>query len=188
MNYLSIATNLDKIKPSSKSYAHFSKGLSIRLSRRIQRRGVGRTMNRQSRPSWGLTSTFPGVFWPFPLYSNPKLQCFDPKSSNFCQFNPRNVIKTYPSQIIKSKRRILEAREEKKKPKNSSSRMSQAQEVPAPKVKYFSVLSFSQFLILLSWLNLGFLERWYNFMNLLNICSKPDYHVITQIIAWILEP
>ena len=55
-----------------------------------------------------------GSFWPFPLRLNPKLRRFDPKSSDFSQFKPRNIIKTYPSQIIKSKLRKLEAREEKK--------------------------------------------------------------------------
>ena len=53
-----------------------------------------------------------GSFWPFP--SRLKLRRFDPKSSNFSQFKPRNIIKTYPSQIIKSKIKKLEAREEKK--------------------------------------------------------------------------
>ena len=42
------------------------------------------------------------------------LRRFDPKSSYFSQFKPRNIIKTYPSQIIKSKHRNLGAREEKK--------------------------------------------------------------------------
>ena len=55
-----------------------------------------------------------GSFRPFPLRLKPKLCCFDPKSSDFSQFKPRNIIKTYPSQIIKSKHRKLEAREEKK--------------------------------------------------------------------------
>ena len=60
------------------------------------------------------------------------LRRFDPKSSDFSQFK-----KTYPSQIIKSKLRKLEARE--KKLKNPSSRKPQAPAVPAPKHKYFSV-------------------------------------------------
>ena len=63
------------------------------------------------------------------------LRRFDPKSSYFCQFKPRNITKTYPSQIIKSKIRKLEARKEKKL-KNPSSRTPQ---VPAPKLKYFFV-------------------------------------------------
>ena len=42
------------------------------------------------------------------------LHRFDPKSSDFSQFKPRNIIKTHPNQIIKSKLRKLEAREEKK--------------------------------------------------------------------------
>ena len=55
-----------------------------------------------------------GSFWPFSLRLNPKLRRFEPKSSDFSKFKPRNIIKTYPSQIIKSKLRNLEAREEKK--------------------------------------------------------------------------
>ena len=55
-----------------------------------------------------------GSFGPFPVCLNPKLRCFEPKSSDFSQFKPRNIIKTYPSQIIKSKHRKLEASEEKK--------------------------------------------------------------------------
>ena len=97
-----------------KSYAHFSKGLSNRPSWRTLRWGVGRMTDRQYWPLWGPTTTFPEVFLPFPLLLNPRLCHFDPKSTDFSQFKPRNIIKTYPSQIIKSKRRKLEAREEKK--------------------------------------------------------------------------
>ena len=79
-----------------------------------------------------------GSFWPFPLRLNLKLCRFDPKSSDFSQFKPRNIIKTYPSQIIKSKPRKLEAREEKKV-KNPSSKTPQVPAVPSPKPKYFSV-------------------------------------------------
>ena len=42
-----------------------------------------------------------GYFCHFPLCLNPKLHCFYPKSLDFSQFKPRNIIKTYPSQIIK---------------------------------------------------------------------------------------
>ena len=96
-----------------KIYSHFSKGLSNRLSRQTQRRGVGETTDYQSWPSFGPTTTFSGVCWPFPLQLNPKLCRFDPKSSDFSKFKLRNIIKTYLSQIIKSKHRKLEAREEK---------------------------------------------------------------------------
>ena len=78
-------------------------------------------------------------FLPFPLHLNPKLHRFGPKSSDFSLFKTRNIIKTYPSQIIKSKLRKLEAREEKKKLKNPSSIITQAPAVPASKLKYFSV-------------------------------------------------
>ena len=53
-----------------------------------------------------------GCLRSFPLCLNPNLRLFDLKSSYLTQFNPRNIIKTYPSQIIKSKHRKLEAREE----------------------------------------------------------------------------
>ena len=76
-----------------------------------------------------------GSFRPFLLRLNARLRLFDPKSSYFSQFKPINIIKTYPNQIIKSKLRKLEAREEKKL-KNPSSTMSQAPVVLAPKLKY----------------------------------------------------
>ena len=57
---------------------------------------------------------FQGSFWPFPLRLNHKVRCFDPKSSDFSQFKPTNIIKTYPSQIIKSKLRNIEERGDKK--------------------------------------------------------------------------
>ena len=66
------------------------------------------------------------------------LRRFDPKSSDFSQFKAKNMIKTYPGQIIKSKLRKLEAREEKKF-KKPNSRMPQAPAVPASKRKCFSV-------------------------------------------------
>ena len=66
----------------------------------------GRRLARQQLSQWS--------FGPFPLCLNPKLRVFDPKSSYFSHFKRRNIIKTYPSQIIKSKLRKLEAREEKK--------------------------------------------------------------------------
>ena len=50
-----------------------------------------------------------GSSGPFPLHLNPKLRLFDPKSSYFSQFKPRNIIKTHLSQIIKSKIQKLEA-------------------------------------------------------------------------------
>ena len=55
-----------------------------------------------------------GSFGLFPLRLNPNLLCFDPNLSYFSQFKPKNMIKTYQSQIIKPKLRKLEAREEKK--------------------------------------------------------------------------
>ena len=58
--------------------------------------------------------------------------------TDFSQFKTRNIIKTSPSQIIKSKLRKLEAREEKKL-KNPSSRTPKALAVPALNLKYFSV-------------------------------------------------
>ena len=79
-----------------------------------------------------------GSFWPFPLRLNAKLRCFDPESSDLYMFKRRNIMKTYSSQIIKSKLRKLEAREEKKL-KNPSSRTPQVPAVPAPKLKYFSM-------------------------------------------------
>ena len=50
---------------------------------------TGRSFVRQqpSQVSFGL----------FPLHLNPKLCLFDPKSSNFSQFKPRNIIKISPS-------------------------------------------------------------------------------------------
>ena len=66
------------------------------------------------------------------------LRRFDPKSEDFSHFKPRNIIKTYQSQIIKSKLRKLEARKEKKL-KNPSSIMPQVPAVPVPKDKYFFV-------------------------------------------------
>ena len=89
-------------------------------------------------PRLVLQQLIQGSFGPFPLCLNPKLCHFYPKSSYFSQFNPRNITKTYLSQIIKSKVRKLEARKEKKL-KNYSSRTQQVAAVPAPKPKYFSV-------------------------------------------------
>ena len=77
-----------------------------------------------------------GYFGPFLLHSNPNIRRFDLKSLDFSQFKPRNIIKTYLSQIIKSKLGKLEVREEKKL-NNPSSRTPQAPQVPAPKLKYF---------------------------------------------------
>lgn len=77
-------------------------------------------------------------FGHFPLHLNPKLCRFKPKSSDYSQFNPRNIIKTYPSEIIKSKTRKLEAIEEKKF-KNSISRTPKVSVLPDPKPKYFFV-------------------------------------------------
>ena len=36
-----------------------------------------------------------GVFGLFPLYLNPKVRHVNPKSSDFSQFKPRNLTKTY---------------------------------------------------------------------------------------------
>ena len=74
--------------------------------------GARRTVSPGSREARQQPSQ--GYFRPFPLRLNPKLHRFDPKSSDFSKFKPRNIIKTYPSQISKSKHRKLEAREEKK--------------------------------------------------------------------------
>ena len=38
-----------------------------------------------------------GYFGPFTLCLNPKLRCFDPKSTYHSQFKPRNIIKIYLS-------------------------------------------------------------------------------------------
>ena len=54
-----------------------------------------------------------GSFGLFSLCLNLKICRFDPKSSDFIQFKPRNIIKDYLSQIIKSKVRKSEARKEK---------------------------------------------------------------------------
>ena len=122
------------------SYTHLSIYLSNRLSRRtndgasVIRWTVsrGRRLVRQQLPH--------GSFGPFPLCLNPKLRHFDPKSSDFSQFKPRNISKTYPSQIIKSKLRKLEKKQGRRKNlKNPSSRMPQALAVQSPKLKYFSV-------------------------------------------------
>ena len=93
-----------------KGYAHFSKGRWNRPSRRTQLRASGarRTVGSGRREARQQPSQ--GSFWSFPLCLNPKLGCFDPKSSDFSQFKPRNIIKTYSSKIIKSKLRKLEAR------------------------------------------------------------------------------
>ena len=74
--------------------------------------GARRTVNPGRREAPQQHSQ--GSCWPFPLRLNPNLRHFYPKSSDFSQFKTRNMIKTYPSQIIKSKLRKLEAREEKK--------------------------------------------------------------------------
>ena len=74
--------------------------------------GAQQTVSRGSREAQHQPSQ--GSFRPFPLRLKPKLCCFDPKSSDFSQFKPRNIIKLYPSPIIKSKHKKLEAREEKK--------------------------------------------------------------------------
>ena len=79
-----------------------------------------------------------GSFEPFLLRLNPKLRCFDPKSSYFSQFKPRNIIKTYPSQIL-NQNIENQKQERRKKLKNPSSRTPQPPAVLAPKLKYFSV-------------------------------------------------
>ena len=119
-----------------KIYVRFSKGLSNKPNLRTQ------TMDDRRPVSLGhrlvrhqLTQ---GSFGIFSLFLNPNIRCFDPKSSYFSQFKPRNIIKIYLSQIIKSKLRKLEAREEKKL-KNPSSRTPKAPAVPTLKLKYFSV-------------------------------------------------
>ena len=74
----------------------------------------------------------------FSLRLNHKVRCSSPKSSDFSQLKPRNITKTYLSQIIKSKLRKLEAIKEKKV-NYSCSRMQQNSAVLAPKFEYFSV-------------------------------------------------
>ena len=54
------------------------------------------------------------IFCCHPLKFKPVNLTGFSKSSYFSQFKPRNIIKTYPSKIIKSKLRKLEAREERK--------------------------------------------------------------------------
>ena len=72
----------------------------------------------------------------FPLCFNPKIRHFDLKSLDFSQFKPRNIIKTYLSQIIKSKLRKLEERKEKKV-KSPSSRLQQGSSSSSPKIQVF---------------------------------------------------
>ena len=91
-----------------------------------------------------------GSFGLLPLFLNPKLCLFDPKSSYFRQFNPRNRIKTYLSQIIKSKVRKLEARKEKKL-KNPSSRTKQVSNSSSPKIKCFFVNFITRYVRLHQW-------------------------------------
>ena len=66
-----------------------------------------------------LSQVYFGIF---SLRLNHKIRRFGPKSSYFSQLKPKNITKTYLSQIIKSKLRKLEAIKEKKV-KNSCSRM-----------------------------------------------------------------
>ena len=79
-----------------------------------------------------------GSFGLFSLYLNPNIRRFDPKSSDFSQFKPKNITKTYLSQIINHKHRKLEARKEKKV-KNPSSRTQQSSSSSSPKFEYLSV-------------------------------------------------
>ena len=58
---------------------------------------------------------------------------FDPKSPDFSQFKPRNITKTYLSQIINQTVRKLEARREKKV-KNPSSRTQQGSLSSIPEI------------------------------------------------------
>ena len=55
-----------------------------------------------------------GSFDRFPLRLNLTIRHFDPRSSNFSHFKPRNITKTYLSQISKSKLRELDATKEKR--------------------------------------------------------------------------
>ena len=55
-----------------------------------------------------------GSFGLLPLDLNLKILCFNPKSSEFSHCKPRNITKTYLSQIINYKHRKLEPRKEKK--------------------------------------------------------------------------
>ena len=65
--------------------------------------GARRTVSPGHREARHQSSL--GSFLPFLLRLNPKLRLFDSKSLDFSQFKPTNIIKTYPSQIIKSKLR-----------------------------------------------------------------------------------
>ena len=91
----------------------------------------GASINRQSVSPGRLLvrqQLSQGSFGPFSLHLSLKLRRFDPKSSDFSQFKPRNITKIYLSQIIKSKLKKLEASEEKKL-KKPSSRMQQVSTV-----------------------------------------------------------
>ena len=142
--------------------------------------GARRTVSPGHCEAW--QQPFQGSFWPFPLHLNPKLRHFYPKSSYFIDFNPRNIIKTYPSQIIKSKLRKLEEGEEKKSSRTLVQEDHKIQQFQPQNLSFFAWISLPS---MWDFTN-GFLSP---IGSLVSVSSWFSYHdSLTQSITWISEP